>query len=191
MKQQVIKIIAGVEMKGLVRLSTTLAILALAATAPGCSKGSGKGDGSEDGIGVEDLGLANQQRFGDGSIPRGEAGGAFPDVLFGYDSTHVEEEFQPDIKRLAEALKQDSSLRAEVEGHCDRRGTNEYNLALGQERARSVGRLLASYGVRPEQLSTISYGEEIPLDSADSESAYSKNRRAHFALFKKDGSGVQ
>ena len=76
----------------------------------------------------------------------------------------------------------------EIEGHCDSRGTNEYNLALGKSRAKTVARYLVNLGVQPDQLSTITYGEEIPLETGESESSFSVNRRAHFAIFRNQAS---
>lgn len=166
-------------------LSLTLSVSVLSFS--GCSKSStGSGDGT--GISDSDLALQEQNRFGDGSIPNATEGGVFQDVQFDYDSSVVRSEFHEIIRKNASILSADASLHSEVEGHCDRRGTNEYNLALGEERAKAVAALMVSYGARPDQLSTISYGEEIPLDPADNDAAYAKNRRAHFALYrKKDG----
>jgi len=159
-------------------------VLALAVSA-GCSKSSGKaGEGGQ--FSDEDLAL-NQPEYGEGNIPQAQEGGLFPDVRFGYDSSVVPPEYQEQLRESAKALSADKTLRAEIEGHCDKRGTNEYNLALGAQRAKAVASLLLSYGVSPNQLSTISYGEEIPLDPADNESAYAKNRRAHFALYRSKG----
>ena len=69
-----------------------------------------------------------------------------------------------------------------VEGHCDERGTVDYNLALGEQRARATRDYLVSLGVSAERLRVVSYGKERPLDPAKSESAYGKNRRAHFTV---------
>ncbi len=123
-------------------------------------------------------------RFADGNIPTAKEGGFFDDIFFTYDSAVVPPEYGEQIRQNAKVLSADPSLRAEVEGHCDKRGTNDYNLALGEERARAVAALLVSYGVSPNQLTTISYGEEIPLDPGDSDAAFAKNRRVHFALYR-------
>jgi len=155
----------------------------------GCSKGVGgygSGDGTDGSISDQDLALSEQQRWGDGNIPQAQADGLFKDIMFGYDSSEIPAEGIEQLKQNAQVLIGDPVLHAEVEGHCDKRGTNEYNLALGEQRARSVATLLVSYGVKAEQLSTVSYGEEIPIDPADSEDAYAKNRRVHFALYKKN-----
>ena len=151
------------------------------------SSGTGSGDGDGSAITDEDLALGNgNSRFGAGNIPGAASrdSGPFSDIHFGYDSSALDAEYQAMIKASAQELNKDPNLKTEVEGHCDKRGTPEYNLALGEERAKSVSRMLTQYGANPSQISTISYGEEIPLDPSDNDSAYAKNRRVHFALFK-------
>ena len=151
---------------------------------PACSKSSkGSGDG-EQVFSDQDLAL-NQPNFADGgNIPTAQEGGLFADVRFDYDSSLISPDSREQLKEDAKTIMADSSLHAEIEGHCDKRGTNEYNLALGAQRAKAVAALLVSYGVNPAQLSTISYGEEIPLDPAENDQAYAKNRRVHFALYR-------
>lgn len=148
-------------------------------------KGAGLGLGEDGEFSDSDLSLS-QRRWGDGNIPlaSSKTEGLFQDIFFNYDSAMVEELHHDLIKENAKALAADSTLRVEVEGHCDKRGTNEYNLALGGERARNIAELLVSYGASSKQVSTISYGEEVPVDSADQEDAYAKNRRVHFAVIK-------
>ncbi len=158
------------------------ALTALLIAAGGCSSSSGGKDGN---ISDQDLALSEQNRFGEGNIPGAESGsGAFKDVLFMYDSSTVPDEYQQQVRDAAQALQGDPSLHAEIEGHCDKRGTSEYNMALGERRAKAVASLLVSFGVPSSQLSTVSYGEEIPLVPGDSEDAYAKNRRAHFAVYR-------
>jgi len=72
-----------------------------------------------------------------------------------------------------------------VEGHCDERGTNEYNLALGERRANAAKRYLLSLGISSDRISSISYGEEKPLDPGHNEEAWAKNRRGHFIILSK------
>ena len=163
----------------LILVSFFLGFAACSATSSGGQKGDGVPTFSD-----EDLALAEGQRYGDGSIPEAKEGGLFQDVYFEYDSAVVLPEYQEMIRQNAAVLQKDPTLHAEIEGHCDRRGTNEYNLALGEERAKSVAALMVSFGAAPSQISTISYGEEIPLDPADNDTAYAKNRRAHFALYR-------
>jgi len=76
-------------------------------------------------------------------------------------------------------------MKFQIEGHCDERGTGEYNLALGERRANSAKKYLVSLGIEPGRISTISYGEERPFDQGHSEDAWTKNRRAHFVILKK------
>jgi peptidoglycan-associated lipoprotein len=132
------------------------------------------------GLSEQDIAL---RRYGSGNIPYAEAEGVLKNVHFDYDSSTIRSEDYQILERNAEILKSNAKWHTEIEGHCDRRGTNEYNLALGERRARSVASLLANLGVAAEQMSIISYGEEIPLDPADNETAYAKNRRVHFAVF--------
>ncbi len=161
-------------------------LLALSLTAMGCSKSaSGSGKEGTAGFSDQDLALEEANRFGDGSIPQAKEGGLFQDIYFDYDSSLVKPQHHETIRKNASVLSGDPSIHAEIEGHCDRRGTNEYNLALGEERAKAVAAMMINFGVNPEQVSTISYGEEIPLEAGDSEDAYAKNRRAHFALYRK------
>ncbi len=174
-------------------LASCLIALCLVANT-GCSslmsQGSNSGMTGEGGRDIsqltdEELALANRARWGEGSIPNAEADGLFKDIHFKYDSAVVPAEYHEVLKKNAQFLINDPSLKADIEGHCDERGTNEYNLALGEERARAVAGMMVNYGVSPESLRTISYGEEIPIDSASNDAAYAKNRRVHFALFRK------
>ena len=153
----------------------------------GCfSSSSGNGDGDSSII-DEDLELQNGAgRFKDGNIPVASerASGLFQDIHYSYNSSGIDPEYNEMLKGSAKELTKDKNLKAEIEGHCDNRGTPEYNLALGEERARNAQRLLLQYGANSSQVSIISYGEEIPLDPSNSEAAYAKNRRVHFALYR-------
>ena len=164
-------------------LLLSLSLLALLFSA--CSATSGGGtDGDEVGR-FSDADLAGgEARFADGNIPVASENGLFQDIRFGYDSSVIPREYYEALRNDAKMIQADSTLRVEVEGHCDKRGTNEYNLALGEERAKAVAALLVSFGVNPDQLTTISYGEEIPIDPANDEAAYAKNRRVHFAMYR-------
>ncbi len=104
------------------------------------------------------------------------------DIHFKYDSSKLNSMAQMLLKEKAAWLKANYSASATIEGHCDNRGTTEYNLALGERRASAVKAYLINLGVSAARLDTISYGEEKPLDSSQTEQAFSKNRRAHFAI---------
>jgi peptidoglycan-associated lipoprotein len=109
----------------------------------------------------------------------------FKDIRFDYDRFSLRPESKKTLDGIAEWLKSNSSYRVLVEGHCDDRGTNEYNLALGERRANSAKAYLSGLGIAEQRISTISYGEEKPLCSEQSEGCWSKNRRDHFLLAKK------
>jgi peptidoglycan-associated lipoprotein len=104
------------------------------------------------------------------------------DVLFEFDSASLSVEAQEILRAKAEWLRANPSARVLIEGHCDERGTNEYNLALGDRRAYAAKAFLADLGIDDARLSTISYGEEQPIDSRSTEEAWAKNRRAHFVI---------
>jgi peptidoglycan-associated lipoprotein len=102
-------------------------------------------------------------------------------IYFDYDRSDIKAEFRPTLEEVSVWMKgHDRGLL--IEGHCDERGTNEYNLALGERRALSVRRYLVGLGVLPERLHTISYGEEKPSDPGHAEAAWAKNRRAEFKI---------
>ena len=105
-------------------------------------------------------------------------------VFFAFDDYTLSAETQDQLAALAEYLKQNSGDVIQVEGHCDERGSIEYNLALGQRRAASVKDYLVQMGVDGARITTISYGEERPAVEGHNEAAWSKNRRAEFVLSK-------
>jgi peptidoglycan-associated lipoprotein len=86
------------------------------------------------------------------------------------------------LRSNADWLKSNPSARIEVEGHCDERGTSEYNLALGAKRSQTAKDYLVSLGISPERISTISYGEEIPACAEPNENCWRQNRRARFVV---------
>ncbi len=104
------------------------------------------------------------------------------DVFFEFDSAVLLAEAQAILKKKAEWLINNPDVTAIIEGHCDERGTNEYNLALGDLRATSSKTFLMDLGISGSRLSCISYGEERPVDPGHNEEAWSKNRRGHFTI---------
>ena len=94
----------------------------------------------------------------------------------------VWEEARETLSQNAEVLLKHPGAQFQIEGHCDERGTIEYNLALGERRANTTKEYLTSLGVSPDRISTISYGEEMPVDLGYTEKAWAKNRRAHFII---------
>lgn len=113
--------------------------------------------------------------------------GMFADILFDYDKYDVKDSYKDEMLKVSAHMTKDSSAILSVEGHCDERGTNEYNLALGDRRAKAVKDYLVSLGVPSSRIETISYGEEKPVCSQQTEDCWAKNRRAHFVLLKKAG----
>lgn len=99
-------------------------------------------------------------------------------VFFEYDSAALSSESQNTLERQAAWLKQYSTINVTVEGHCDERGTREYNLALGERRAASAKKYLVGLGIAASRISTISYGKERPAVIGSDESAWGQNRRA-------------
>lgn len=101
-------------------------------------------------------------------------------VYFDLDRYDLKPESRQILTRKAEILKQYPEIKLVVEGHCDERGTAEYNLALGERRARAAADYLANLGVAASRLSIVSYGKERPIDPGHNEAAWSKNRRDEF-----------
>ena len=104
------------------------------------------------------------------------------DVHFAFDSFLLNAEAERILEQKAAWLQDNADASVQIEGHCDERGTSAYNLALGERRANAVQQYLTVLGVDVDRLSTISYGEEQPLDPGHDEAAWSRNRRAHFVL---------
>jgi peptidoglycan-associated lipoprotein len=107
------------------------------------------------------------------------------DIHFDFDKYSLKPKAREILADKAFWLKKNRNVKVYIEGHCDERGTNEYNLALGERRANSAKTYLISFGISPDRLITISYGEEMPLDSGNKEEAWAKNRRAHFVILSK------
>ncbi len=101
-------------------------------------------------------------------------------VHFDYDSATLSSDGRRQLAENAEWIKSNGKSTVQVEGHCDSRGSVEYNLALGERRAKAVKNYLVSLGIESKRLTIISYGEEKPVVTGDSEDAYAKNRRANF-----------
>jgi len=108
--------------------------------------------------------------------------GLLKPVLYDLDSADVSAEGQRVLQENAQVLRKYPQMQVTIEGHCDERGTAEYNLALGERRALAAQSYLVSLGIPAERLRTVSYGKEFPFDPGHNEEAWSKNRRAHFVI---------
>lgn len=104
------------------------------------------------------------------------------EVYFDFDRYDLRADARETLKQNADWLKANASARVEIEGHCDERGTNEYNLALGAKRAQAAKDYLVSLGIAANRLSTISYGEEVPVCRDKTEECWQRNRRARFVI---------
>ncbi|HEY6838980.1 MAG TPA: peptidoglycan-associated lipoprotein Pal [Geobacteraceae bacterium] len=109
---------------------------------------------------------------------------ALEKIYFDFDSAALSDTARGSLKKDFDLLKKNSNVKVEIEGHCDERGSDEYNLALGERRAKATMSYLVTLGLSPERLSTISYGKEKPADPGHDEAAWSKNRRAEFVVVK-------
>ncbi len=110
---------------------------------------------------------------------------ALETVYFDFDKSDLRKDSRDVLSKNAEALlKQVADAKIQIAGHCDERGSDEYNLALGERRAKSVAKYLTTLGVKADRISTISYGKEKPAVQGNDEAAWSKNRRAEFVIVK-------
>lgn len=113
-----------------------------------------------------------------------EKEGRLMPIYFDFDRFTIREDARPILERNASWLKKNLAIKVQVQGHADERGSDEYNLALGERRAQSARGYLVNLGIDPSRLSTISYGEERPADPLHNEEAWAKNRRAEFVIVK-------
>lgn len=149
----------------------------------GCRSKTGTGEG--------DMGL-NTTLIGDSPLPGGDFESelsritdvSFETVLFAYDSFKIASSEIAKIEKVASYMRNNGSVRLVAEGNCDERGSKEYNLSLGENRAASVRAYLVELGVPSAHIQTKSYGEERPVDPGHNESSWRLNRRVDFALYR-------
>lgn len=152
----------------------TVTFMGLALALSGCSakkKGTSSSAGGETGY--------DDKRTG------GIGLGLLERIYFDFDRAELTSDAKDTLKANAEVIKDNPKMRVLVEGHCDERGTNEYNVALGERRARTVVDYLVANGVGRSKLEMKSWGEERPIDSGRDEAAYSRNRRGEFVILAK------
>ncbi len=104
------------------------------------------------------------------------------DIFFDYDKASIRPDARKVLSEKAAFLNAHPQMKVRIEGNCDERGTSEYNLALGERRAKAAQDYLVFLGIKPDRISIISYGEEKPLDPGHNEAAWAKNRRDHFVV---------
>ncbi len=168
-----------------VRLRVLVAVgLVFTLAGVGCSskkKGAGAA-GANAGLESEGLGAGGSlEKYKQGTLGSGEEG-PLKDIHFAFDSADLDESARSTLRDNANWLKDHSKSKAEVEGHCDERGTVEYNLALGTKRASAAKEYLIALGIAADRLTTISYGEELPLCHDHNEDCWQRNRRDHFVV---------
>jgi peptidoglycan-associated lipoprotein len=157
------------------RYSVTIALVAsMMVFASSCSK---KPKPEESNVPITENALTNEL----GSSDEGKAMG-LQTVHFAFDSFSLDAPSKGVLKNNASILKNNPSVKVQIEGHTDARGGVQYNIALGEKRANAVRSYLTDMGVNGDRISTVSFGKEHPVDSGSSEAAYSKNRRANFVI---------
>lgn len=107
---------------------------------------------------------------------------SFSTVYFDFDKSEIRADMRNTMNENARLMNRYKTVRVRIEGHCDERGTNEYNMALGQRRADIVKQYLIDYGISASRIQTVSYGEERPVDPRHNEDAWSKNRRSEIVI---------
>jgi peptidoglycan-associated lipoprotein len=163
------------------------AALVLALEAGGCARRKG-GPGIDGPAGAGGAGFGEQGLAGASSLARARQGlppeedGILKDVHFDLDAYTLGPEARAALEQNAAWLKANAGAQVEMEGHADERGTIEYNLALGARRAQAVRDYLTVMGIAPNRLSTISYGEELPVCRDATEQCWQRNRRVHFVI---------
>ncbi len=146
----------------------------------GCAskKPANNQDGAATGADGANAGLSLELN---GDSDNGKAGG-LKTVFFGFDSSDLDSDTKAAVQANADYLKTNANVDVQVEGHCDERGGRQYNLALGERRAKAVRDQLVALGVESKRISTVSYGNERPKAEGNDESAWSQNRRANFVV---------
>ena len=143
----------------------------------------GSGDGSDllDPFSADRTSMGND-RWSDLGVPIDDV--SFQAVYFNYDSYQIAPSEYGSIDLVAQYMRENGNVRLVTEGHCDERGSREYNMALGENRAQAVRAYLINVGIDKDRIQTRSHGEEMPVDSDHSESSWAMNRRVEFSLFR-------
>ncbi|MGE0764177.1 MAG: peptidoglycan-associated lipoprotein Pal [Bdellovibrionales bacterium] len=158
---------------------TILAVTAAVILTSACGSKKKSGDGVNVG-GNPDAGIAAKEMAFDAAGSDSGTIAGLSTIFFEYDQANITTAARRQLAANAEWIKNNTNVAVQVEGHCDARGTVEYNIALGERRALAVKNYLISLGIDGKRLSVISYGKERPMVQGDSEDAYGKNRRANF-----------
>jgi peptidoglycan-associated lipoprotein len=170
--------------------AAALLFVAVALGMAGCSSnksqqpGAGGADKNGSGLGSENLGGgggSSLEKFKHGGSLGGDSG-PLSDIHFGYNDYAVSTQDGEVLKKNAKWLQDNPSSRVQIEGHCDERGSEEYNIALGARRAQAAKDYLQTLGIPADRMSTISYGKELPLCTDHNDDCWAQNRRDHFVV---------
>jgi len=172
------------------RVVVMVVAASLAMVTTGCPRRGSvtPGDDTLDRAGPTDGGIDERALASGSSLERAKRGlspeedGVLRDVHFGYDEFAIDQGAQDTLAANANWLRDNGGARVELEGHCDDRGTLEYNLALGARRAKVVKDYLLTSGISADRIATISYGEELPLCHDGMDACWARNRRVHFVV---------
>jgi peptidoglycan-associated lipoprotein len=171
--------------------AAAVAMLVVALAFLGCSsKKNQTGAGGPGGLGGPGgMGESGMGPGGGGSLTKLQKGtlgegdqGPLKDIHFGYNDYTIQPQDNDILRANADWLQQNRTSRVQVEGHCDERGSEEYNIALGAKRAQAAKDYLQTLGINADRISTISYGKELPICQEHTEDCWSQNRRDHFAV---------
>jgi peptidoglycan-associated lipoprotein len=157
-----------------------LMVCALAFGMLGCKKKGTAGEGAPEGLEIEQMYNVPITEEEWVKAAGSEVAGIYQNIYFDFDKSDIKPEFRPILEAVADDLKANRGRFVRAVGHCDERGTNEYNFGLGERRAESVKSYLVALGVEAERVRTLSKGEEEPADPGHDEAAWAKNRRVEF-----------
>ena len=149
--------------------------------------GSAADDGAGDvgpGVDIEEAALAGEEQgeFGASEISEGRTSAPLLPIYFDFDRYNIRGDMVSRMEHNARFLLEHPEVKIQIQGNCDERGTNEYNIALGEKRAKSAKDFFVNMGVAPGRIDTVSFGEERPLDTGHNEEAWAKNRRDDFVI---------
>src|SRR5216684_3153434 len=168
--------------------ATTILIVAIAiggcsSKKPGAGAGGAgaNGAGATGGVGQEGVGGSSLQQLQKGTLGS-EGQGPLSDIHFDYNDFTVRAQDGEILKGNADWLQKNGNTRVQIEGHCDTRGSEEYNIALGAKRAQAAKDYLETLGIPANRVSTISYGKELPVCTEETDDCWQQNRRDHFAV---------
>ena len=165
--------------------TVALAAIAIALIVAGCSSkkpetGAGAGGEGQNGLGQQGEGGSSLSQFQKGTL--GGNQGPLSDIHFDYNDASVRPQDSEILKTNANWIQKNGGARVQIEGHCDDRGSEEYNIALGAKRAQAAKDYLETLGIDSSRLSTISYGKELPLCNEETDDCWAQNRRDHFTV---------